>query len=84
MADQILELLASIPFSARTGTEGRDVTHMLAEKAVERYKKSVEAQEGFMQANKEMFTAKAQEAQAPQQPPMPELADMAPAEEDSY
>jgi hypothetical protein len=83
MADQILELLASIPFSARTGTEGKDVTRMLAERAVQRYQKSKEAQEGFFQQNKEMFTAKAQEMQAPQ-PPMPELADMPPAEEDAY
>jgi hypothetical protein len=83
MADQILELLASIPFSARTGAEGKDVTRMLAERAVQRYQKSVEAQEGFFQQNKEMFTAKAMELQAPE-PPMPELADMPPAEEDAY
>lgn len=83
MADQILELLASIPFSARTGTEGKDVTRMLAERAVQRYQKSKEAQEGFFQQNKEMFTAKAQQMQAPE-PPMPELADMPPAEEDAY
>ncbi len=83
MADQILELLASIPFSARTGTEGKDVTRMLAERAVQRYQKSKEAQDGFFQQNKEMFTAKAQQMQAPE-PPMPELADMPPAEEDAY
>lgn len=82
MADQIIELLASMPFSARAGTEGRDLTRMLAERAAARYMKSVEAQEGFKQENKELFTARSQQMQPPE-PPGPE-ANEPPAEEDAY
>ncbi len=83
MADPILELLGEIPFSARSGQEGRDVSRILAQRAASRYQKSIEAQESFKQANKEMFTARAQQVQQPE-PPMPALDQLPPAEGDAY
>lgn len=83
MADPIVDLLASVPFSARAGTEGKDIARMLAERAAQRYLKSIDAQEGFKQANEQMFTARSAQTQSPE-PPMPALDQLPPAEEDSY
>lgn len=84
MADPIVDLLASVPFSARAGTEGKDLARMLAERAAARYLRSLEAQDSFKKANEEMFTARSQQMVQSPEPSMPALDQLPPAEEDSY
>lgn len=84
MADPIADLLASVPFSARAGTEGKSIARMLAERAAERYLKSLSIQNEFKTENEQMFTARSSQPQQAPEPPMPGLDQLPPAESDSY